>query len=241
MSILQHLRMNICSFFKHILPSQPCLLCGAATHRQGWCEACDADLPFHDFPQCPVCALPTPNGEICGHCLQQPPHFSRTIAAFDYAFPLDQLVQALKFGNKYLVARPLVQHLNEQINSRALQSMPDFLLAMPLHRDRVRERGYNQSMLLAKELAKHFKIPILAACHRLRNTQVQSTLPWKERSKNLRNAFQCSAEVAGKHIAIVDDVMTTGSSVNELSKALQNSGAREISVWVIARTLPDNG
>ena len=233
--------MNICSIFKQILPPQPCLLCGAATGRDGWCEACDAELPLHDAPQCPVCALPTPNGEVCGHCLNKPPHFSHTSAAFRYAFPVDQIIQALKFGNKFQLAQPLVQGLVQRISRHSKLKMPDCLIAMPLHPKRLKERGYNQSLLLAKELGKHFQLPVFAeACHRLRNTPAQSTLPWKERAKNLRNAFQCSDAISGKHVAIVDDVMTTGSSVNALAMSLRDAGANEVGIWVIARTLPQN-
>lgn len=217
------------------MPPQPCLLCGSATLRQGWCEACHAALPCYSMPMCPVCALPTPNGEVCGHCLNQPPHFARTCAAYRYAFPIDKMIQALKFSGKFQLAQPLAQALAQHI-----QHLPDCLIAMPLHKQRLRERGYNQSLLLAQQLGKHFHLPVLStSCQRLRNTQTQSTLPWKERDKNLRNAFHCLPAVSGKHVAIVDDVMTSGSSVNELAKALLAAGAREVSVWVIARTLPD--
>ncbi|HEU0187160.1 MAG TPA: phosphoribosyltransferase family protein, partial [Gallionellaceae bacterium] len=116
---------------------------------------------------------------------------------------------------------------------------PDCIVPMPLHPLRLRERGFNQSLLLARELGARFKLPVLEqACQRTRNTSPQSGLPWKERGKNMRKAFVASEAVSGKHVAVVDDVMTTGASLNELAQALRHAGATEVSTWVVARTLP---
>jgi ComF family protein len=234
LSILKRLFLNICSFIKHSLPEQPCVLCGAPAQNGAWCTACDAALPYLITALCPVCALPTLHGATCGHCLQKPPHFKRTIAAYRYAFPLDKLVLALKYGEQFHLAKDLGNALAQRIQVR-----PDCLVAMPLHPVRLQERGFNQSLLLARHLGRQLNLPVLPdACRRIRNTPSQSTLPWKERGKNMRKAFSSSAAVAGKHVAIVDDVMTTGSTLNELALALLNAGATEVSAWVIARTLP---
>jgi len=159
------------------------------------------------------------------------------VAVYAYAFPLDKVVLALKYGEKFHLAKKLGDKL-----ARCISVRPDCLVAMPLHPIRLRERGFNQSLQLARHIGKQLGLPLLAfACQRLRNTQSQSTLPWKERNKNVRKAFSCSCEVAGKHVAIVDDVMTTGATLNELALALLNAGATEVSVWVIARTLPHSG
>ncbi|MEJ1958613.1 MAG: phosphoribosyltransferase family protein [Nitrosomonadales bacterium] len=110
---------------------------------------------------------------------------------------------------------------------------------MPLHPSRLRERGFNQSIELARAVANRVNIPLLShACQRIRDTPPQSALTWRERDKNMRKAFTCTQEVSGKHVAVVDDVMTSGASLNELSAALREAGAIEISAWVIARTLP---
>jgi len=106
----------------------------------------------------------------------------------------------------------------------------------------LRGRGFNQSQELARHIANHLNIPLLAhACQRVRDTPPQSALKWKERGQNMRNAFVCSRDLTGKHIAVVDDVMTSGTSLNEVSIALRKAGATEISAWVIARTLPHTG
>lgn len=237
LSNFQRLFLNICAKFVRILPDQACLLCGAASPNGAWCAPCDNALPYLNCTLCPVCALPTWDGAVCGHCLHQPPHFTRTIAAFAYAFPLSQLLLAFKFGEKLQLAPTLADRLAQRIGS-----LPDCIVPMPLHSLRLRERGFNQSLLLARELGKRLNLPVLPdACQRLRNTAPQSTLAWKARGKNLRKAFSCSTAVAGKHIAIVDDVMTSGASLNELAQALKQAGATEVSSWVVARTLPHSG
>lgn len=217
-----------------MLPAQPCLLCGAPSLHGSWCNACEQALPLLPAAHCPICALPTPGGAVCGHCLQKPPVFSRTVAAYVYAFPLDKLIQAYKFGTNLQLARSLAARIAPHLNE-----LPDCIVPMPLHPLRLRERGFNQSLLLARELGSRFSLPVLAqACQRTRNTAPQSELPWKERRKNMRKAFVAGEVVAGKHVAIVDDVMTTGTSLNELAAALHRAGATKVSNWVVARTLP---
>ena len=144
---------------------------------------------------------------------------------------------ALKYGEQLNLAERLGDKL-----VRNVVTLPDCLVAMPLHPARLKERGFNQSQQLARHIGKRLKLPVLiSACQRVRDTPSQSNLPWKERRKNMRKAFACSSAVAGKHVAIVDDVMTTGATLNELSLALLETGATEVSAWVVARTLPHTG
>ena len=185
---------------------------------------------------CPVCALPTLSGAVCGECLRQPPPFDHTQAAFSYNFPVDKLIQALKFSERLILVNYLADALAERADTK-----PDCLVALPLHPSRLRERGFNQSLLLARRISQRLDIPLLPdACERVRNTPPQSGLPWKERDKNMRQAFACKpgTDLQGRHVAIVDDVMTTGASIGELARALKQAGAAEVSAWVIARTLP---
>jgi ComF family protein len=162
------------------------------------------------------------------------PSFDATSAAFAYAFPVDKLVQAVKFSGRFALTNQLADALALRIATR-----PDYIVAMPLHPLRLRERGFNQSQLLAERLSRHFGISLLTnICSRTRNTQPQSSLPWQERDKNMRGAFNCSADLAGKHIAIVDDVMTTGTTIEELARTLRHKGAVKVSAWILARTLP---
>ena len=219
-----------------MLPSQPCVQCGVMSHDGLWCAACDAALPYFNAAHCPICALPTPTGEVCGHCLAQPPLFSRTTAVFGYAFPLDKLIQGMKYGEQLALAHAFAKKLAQRIDKNHLS---DYLIAMPLHPAKLRERGFNQSLLLAATLARELKLKLLPnACQRVRDTPPQSALPWKERKKNVRNAFSCNINLSGKRVVLVDDVLTTGASLNALAEAVSKKGAIEISAWVVARTLP---
>lgn len=236
MSILSHLLLNIGANFRRLLPAQPCLLCGSYSRDGVCCKACTAELPLLTSSHCPVCALPSPGNAVCGECLRHPPPFEHTVAAFSYAFPIDKLIQALKFREHLLVADYLADALAAHIDTR-----PDCIVALPLHPLRLRERGFNQSQLLAQRLACRLDIPVLPdVCSRVRNTPPQVSLPWKERDKNMHDAFHCQTHplISGRHVAIVDDVMTTGASTGALATALKQAGAAEVSIWVVARTLP---
>jgi ComF family protein len=229
--------LNIRTKLEQFLPAQPCLLCGAMSRHGAWCAACNASLPYLNGMLCPVCALPTPDGTPCGRCLKKQPLFERTVSPFAYAFPLDRLVQALKFNGHLHLAHGLADHL-----ARCITQCPDCVVPMPLHPARLAQRGHNQSLELAKHVARRLDIPLLPrACLRVRDTPPQSELKWKEREKNMRKAFHCVQNLSGKHVAMVDDVMTSGASLNELALSLRRAGAREVSAWVIARTLPHNG
>ena len=228
--------MNIRAEFEQILPAQPCVLCGGTSRDGLWCNACDAALPYLDIPHCPVCALPTPAGEVCGHCLAQPPAFGRTTAVFGYGFPLDKLIHGMKYGKQLALANTFAKKLLQRIDK---SNLPDYVIAMPLHPAKLRERGFNQSLLLAATVARELKLKLLPnACRRVRDTPPQSALPWKERKKNVRNAFCCDKDLTGKRVVLVDDVLTTGASLNALAEAVLKKGGIEISAWVVARTLP---
>jgi len=198
--------------------------------------ACDRALPYLDVAYCPTCALPTPSGEVCGQCLGHPPLFARTTAVFGYAFPLDKLIHAMKYGEQLALAHAFAEKLAQRVDR---SSLPDCIIPMPLHPAKLRERGFNQSQLLAAKIARELGLELLSnVCRRVRNTPPQSALPWKERKKNVRGAFCCDANLTGKHVALVDDVLTTGASLNALAEAVQKCGASRISAWVVARTLP---
>ena len=238
MSILSQHLLNIGLKFGRSLPAQPCLLCGDLSPDGLCCTACNAELPRLAVAHCPTCALPTATGAVCGRCLQQPPAFDHAVAAFSYSFPIDQLIKALKFHERLILVDFLADELSSHITSK-----PDCVIAVPLHPARLRERGFNQSQLLAVRISHRLGIPFLAkACQRVRDTPPQSSLPWKERDKNIRAAFSMRAgvDVRGKHVAIVDDVMTTGASLGEVANTLKQAGAREVSAWVVARTLPQH-
>lgn len=231
--------MNISAEFKRILPAQPCVLCNSMSRNGLWCAACDAALPYLSKVHCPVCALPTPGGEVCGHCLKQPPHFTSTTAVFEYSFPLDKLIQSMKYREQLPLAHNFAIKLVQHIDTG---NLPDYIIAMPLHPAKLRERGFNQSHLLAATVCRKLKLKLLPnACQRVRDTASQSALPWQQRKRNMRNAFCCNTDLTGKRVALVDDVLTTGASFNALAEAVTKQGAVQVYAWVVARTLPNSG
>jgi ComF family protein len=227
--------LNGCSKFVHAIFPYHCALCGTSISNRLLCTGCDADLSRYRVTACPICALPTLNNLVCGHCLQRRPTFDHTLAAFSYHFPIDRLLHAFKYSGDLalieILAKPLAQ-------LAADHPRPDLLMPMPLHPERLKERGFNQSMEIAKPISRWLSIPLSAnACQRTRNTPSQTGLKWKERRRNVRGAFACDLDLTGKKIAVLDDVMTTGATLNELSRILKNCGASEVSAWVVARTI----
>ncbi len=227
--------MNIRPFFNHVAPVS-CLLCGADSTAGPACTGCLSDLPWHRQPHCPQCATPTPGGQTCGACLKHPPAFDRTVAALAYAFPLDRLIPRLKYHSQLAIAPLLGQSL---VRAAAAHPRPDCLIPMPLHPARIRERGFNHATEIARVAASQLGLPLdTQSCQRIRDTPPQMSLKHDARRRNVRGAFTCTSAVEGKHIALVDDVMTTGTSLDELAATLKRAGAREVTCWVAARTLP---
>lgn len=221
--------MNIRSIFNQYVPP-PCLLCQVPAGPL--CQHCRADLPWLGKACCPVCSLPTPAGGTCGHCLKDRPAFDRVQALFAYAFPIDRLIQRLKY-REHLALAPLMGGL---LAAQLQGEPPDIWLPMPLHANRLKERGFNQAAEIARELSARTAIPMQAGwARRLRDTPPQAGLKREARKRNLRGAFACSAEIAGLHVGIVDDVMTTGSTLDALGQALKQAGAQEVSCVVVAR------
>lgn len=195
------------------------------------CADCDADLPRLAQPLCPRCALPTPGGAVCGRCLSSSPHYDATRAALAYEFPADALVHSLKFRGELALA-PLLASL---LADRTRADDVDQVVPVPLSPKRLRERGYNQSV----EIARHLRKGLLdvGLCERSRDVRPQIELPYDERQSNVRGAFRCTRALVGARIAVVDDVMTTGATLNELARTLKAAGAVHVVNWVVARTL----
>jgi len=212
-----------------------CFLCrGAAEHGDVLCAPCLADLPRLAGPQCPRCALPSPAGALCGRCLAQPPHYDASFAALEYRFPADALIHALKYRGELALAPLLAGLLADALPA---DEWVDVVLPVPLSAARLRERGCNQAMEIARALPGRFRLaPLL--CARVRDTRAQSDLPWAERVRNVRNAFRCARALDGETVAVVDDVMTTGATLDAVAAALKRAGAARVLNWVVARTLP---
>lgn len=217
----------------HLLPGS-CLLCGADSRHALLCPACQASLPVLPATCCPQCSLPTTHGERCGACLAHPPAFDRVSAGFAYDFPVDRLIQALKYGHQTAIAGHLGKALLHHLDADDF----DLIVPLPLHPQRLRERGFNQSVEIARGLARQLKRPLdTTSLTRTRPTPPQAHLPLKERQANVRGAFSCSRDFSGRRLLLVDDVMTTGATVNECSRILRLHGALTVHVAVVARAL----
>jgi len=211
-----------------------CFLCRGASDDI-LCAPCDADLPRLKEPLCPRCALASPRGAVCGRCLTQAPQYDATVAALAYDFPADVLVQALKFRGELALAPFLGDLLAKCIADRNV----DCIIPVPLSPGRLRERGYNQALEIARDIATAAGARLAPElCERRRDTQAQMELPLAERAKNVRGAFHCPRLIAGARVAVLDDVMTTGATLNEIAATLKRAGAAHVENWVIARTFP---
>lgn len=225
-----------CAWMSWLWPGK-CLLCRASIAAgQDFCTGCRTDLPWIDT-SCPTCAAPSASSTArCGRCQRKPPAMNRTCAALRYATPVDRLIIALKYRRRLDTARALGKLLLSKLEMS--DGRPDVIVPVPLHPSRLRERGYNQAQEIARVLAGRLRLPLVTdAVRRTRATATQTTLPRAQRARNMRNAFAVrTKELDGKHVAIVDDVMTSGHTIDALAKALRRAGVNEISVWVVART-----
>lgn len=203
------------------------------------CAACEADLPVN-APACPVCAQPLGGASVaalqCGACLRHPPRFDASYCPFRYAYPIDHLVRGLKYDGAVAQGRVLSELLARRIHATRTATLPDLIVPVPLAQRRFRERGYNQAIELACQVEKRLKVPIRTdLVVRARETREQAALNKQERSKNIRGAFAATGALSAVSVAIVDDVVTTGSTVNELAGVLKGAGAQRVEVWALAR------
>lgn len=222
-----------------------CLLCGvtaggangdASLLGMDLCAACHADLP-RIIHACRQCALPVDaatENAVCGQCLQQPPPFNRSVSLFRYQPPVDSLIQQLKFNSRLPNARLLGHLLAHSV--RDLPQRPQALLPVPLHKSRMRERGFNQALEIARPVARSLGLPLLTqTCKRTRPTPSQTELSADQRRKNVKGIFEVTQPIDVSHVVIIDDVMTTGQTVGELAKTLRKAGVQQVDVWVCAR------
>ncbi|EOX9657642.1 ComF family protein [Pseudomonas aeruginosa] len=228
-----------------LLPPPACLLCAARSDQppRPLCRACAADLPW-SRQQCRRCALPLPlplDGQVCGECLRRPPAYEQAIAPWRYAFPLDSLINRFKHQAAWPLGRLLGELLAEHLRQRYAEGLPRpaRLLPVPLAPRRERRRGFNQAQQLAERLAG--ELDLHCDPHSLRrvlDTPAQQGLDATVRRRNLRHAFALApaSDVRGLHLALVDDVLTTGATTEHLSRLLRRAGAARVDVYCLART-----
>ncbi len=216
-----------------------CLLCGRRSRSQ-WelCAACTRDLCWNRH-FCRLCAAPMPFGvgvQRCGDCLRSPPPWDGAISPLLYTWPLDHLLQRFKFSGDLATGRVLGELLAAYLAAGNIMK-PDLLLPVPLHVARLRSRGFNQALELARPVARRLRLCIAddRVCVRVKNTAVQSELDAVARRRNLRAAFEIGHSLIGAHIAVLDDVLTTGATASALASTLRQAGAAKVQVWCLAR------
>ncbi len=216
-----------------------CGLCGARLHDAAdLCPGCELDLPRIENA-CARCAIPLPvAAESCARCTRRAPAFDRCRVPYLYRFPVDAMIRRYKFHQALELGGVLGGRLAAFL-IREPEARPrriDALVPVPLHVTRLRERGYNQAAELAGMVSARLGTPVRHdLCARTRPTESQARLPAAARAKNMRGAFTASPAAAGLRLAIVDDVVTSGETVNSLAKALRRAGADYLEVWALAR------
>jgi ComF family protein len=232
--------MQAVQILDQLLPRH-CVLCGLFSGLENICPPCSAELP-HNRSACALCSLPLPGqpGKVCGACLKKSPPWDGAIAGLKYEFPIDQLVRRFKYRRNLACGQALGRILLASISISG-GSLPQAIVPVPLHRSRLFARTFNQAHVLAQQLSKALEIPVLhALLTRTRRTRAQSGLDFSQRGKNVRGAFSCHQHGL-KHIAIVDDVMTTGKTLEECTWSLKRAGAETVTAWVAARALCEPG
>jgi len=236
-----------------VLLPRRCLLCREASGA-GLCTGCDADLPAAGNA-CDRCGIPLVypwsgssclhlDARLCGACIRKPPPFDRTLAALDYVFPVTVLVQRFKFNRSFACGAVLANRLLRALEADLARprDRPASIIPVPLHSARQFLRAFNQAEVLARDLGNALGIPVSPrALRRRRRTPAQSGLSAAARKKNLNGAFtarpNAASDLAGKHVALVDDVMTTGATVGECARVLKQAGVQSVAIWVVARAL----
>lgn len=222
--------------------AQTCLLCDESTDSNtAVCEPCERELPWL-IDQCDRCALPMPmSGLTCGACNRHPPAFNDVVAPWLYDFPIDALVTRFKHQGKWPLGRLLAELLAETLQHRFNDGLrrPDFLIPVPLAKKRLRQRGFNQAAMLANWLGARLGVPVdECVIRRVKETPSQQGLDARARKRNLASAFALSdaPHIIGRHLALIDDVLTTGSTANALADLLRKAGAQAVDVYCLART-----
>lgn len=214
-----------------------CILCQQPTsHPSHCCQECYPNLPFQTL-SCSRCGqMLGAECDFCGHCIQTPPSFDRCFCTFAYEDPIAEIVQQFKYAEKPKLAVPLANLLAQEILDNEI-ALPDLLIPVPMHLSKLRSRGYNQSLLLTRQLSLLLSIPYRTdIIVKVKRTPAQATMSLKQRKRNLRGSFAAERTIDLKKVAIVDDVFTTGSTAEEIAKILKRIGVDYVQIWGVAHT-----
>lgn len=212
-------------------------MCGAASIRFGLCGPCRDDFPYvaHACERCAIALPQAADGGRCLRCVRRPPPFERAFALLHYEYPVNHLIGALKFARRAECGRTLGELMGESL-SRRVEEMPEAIVPIPLHRDRYRERGFNQAMELALPIARRLGVDLAPhLISRPRATAPQTGLRATLRRRNVAGGFRVDSPKLPRSLALVDDVLTTGSTLSAAARALRRAGVERVEAWVAAR------
>ena len=220
-----------------------CVLCQqAGDGERDLCRYCESLLTPLPTSRCAICAVPLPSAQdkqVCGECLQNRPFYQQAFIPYIYEHGIRTLINQLKFNQRLLHAHILADLFYTAARQQQLEPA-EVLVPMPLHRRRLNVRGFNQSLLLARAIGRTWGLPVATGyCRRIKHVPPQAGLNRQQRKQNVKAVFAVANTLPYRHIALVDDVMTTGSSVNELAKMFKQAGVQRVDVWCMARTVKE--
>ncbi|WP_439405883.1 ComF family protein [Legionella bozemanae] len=231
------MRQKIWSLTQSLRLYSICVLCNQFHHsKMAICTPC-IEFMTRLGPACRYCAYPLPDTYllVCGRCIKKTPYFDRTLINYVFEEPLRNLLHQFKYHNGLYLGSFLSELMSHSLPKN--ENMPQCLIPVPMHPQRIKLRGFNQAAVLVRLLAKKLQLPYdLTSCQKILNTEPQASLDGEQRQKNLRHAFKVK-KIPWHHVAIVDDLLTTGSTANELARALKKSGVKKVDVWCCARAV----
>ncbi|WP_422386233.1 ComF family protein [Legionella sainthelensi] len=231
------MRQKIWSLTQSLRIYSICILCNQYhNNKMAVCSHCLELMPLLG-PGCRYCAYPLPDTHflVCGNCIKQPPSFDRAFIKYTFEEPLRSLLHQFKYHEGLYLTSFLSYLIFKSLSNQA--DMPQCLIPVPMHSQRIKQRGFNQAAVLARSLAKKLQLPCnLFSCQKTLNTKPQAGLDEKQRRKNLRSAF-ITQKLPYQHVAIIDDLLTTGNTANELARTLKKSGVKQVDVWCCARAI----
>lgn len=210
-----------------------CFLCCDYCPSGFFCEACKEDVK-HRPPVCAQCGNDCLSAGICANCIQDPPMYDQALTAYSYRLPISNMIRALKYQHKLETLKALSEPLIEKVK-KCDYVLPDCMIPVPLHPRRLMRRGFNQSLELARIISKDTGLDVdFRLLKRTRITVPQFTLSQKQRKTNVKNAFQLRYKPPYRSVAVVDDVITSGATANEIARLLKNTGVERVSIWALA-------
>ena len=222
-------------FLKDRFWSPECQLCGGLAFGPDICRGCFRDLP-RAVHSCRCCAAALPGPGVCGACLKRPPAFETALVPFVYTFPIDRILQRLKYQSRLEHSRLLGELLGHHVRRKS--GPVDAIVPVPLHMSRWRQRGFNQALELARWVSRVTGTPVATdMCRRIRDTPPLWPLSPPGRRRLLRQAFETEQRIDGSHLVVLDDIMTTGSTASAIAASLLKAGAGTVTVWAVARSV----